>query len=75
MEVSEVEAHIMLNLTQIAWGEGLGHEGDFALMRRIVESYPDLPLPYTIKSELGLPNDGIDYWCGPARQCPYVKQA
>ena len=37
MEITKKEANTILELTAIAWGEGLGSEGDNALMERVIE--------------------------------------
>ena len=48
MEISREEGLTILKLTAIAWDEGLGSGGDDALMRRIIEAYPDLEVPTTV---------------------------
>jgi len=52
MEISKEEGLTILGLTETAWDEGLGSDGDKALVRRIIFTYPDLEIPSLVKHQL-----------------------
>ena len=52
MEINKDEALIILELANIAWGEGLGSDNDAILLKRIIKDFPDCEVPNTVESFL-----------------------
>ena len=55
MEISEKEAHTILQLIETVWCERLGNYGDGILARRIVMEFPDIEVPFLVGEEIHKP--------------------
>ena len=42
MNITEIEAQTILDLLQVLWGESLSRLGDFELLERIFNEFPNL---------------------------------